>query len=507
MATDSHTPSTRVYAAALALALSVGAMSCAATIPFSPEARTARHLAALGDDPSLQADFLREMPKGGDLHLHLSGAVYAESYLRWAQEDGLCVRRAPLGLSVDCDASHGDSPITEALHADQNLYGQLIDALSMRGYDPSGPPGYTHFFDTFSRFDARRTRNGDALAEVRSRLARQNTWYAEVMQSFGVASVARAAASVPWNANLALTAEAIDAQPLREWVSRARQQLDEEEHRAREVLRCDRADRDPGCDVTIRYIVSMFRTMSPSEVLAQTLAATALVETDPRVVAINLVAPEHHPLSLRHYHDHMRAVGYVTRQGTRIAVSLHAGELTPSLVPPEDTAFHVFEAVTIAGARRIGHGSDIAWEHNAAETLAVMARRGVAIEHCLTSAAVILGLDGRNYPFGLYRRAGVAQVLATDDEGVARSDLTREYLRALRTWNLGYRDLKALAREALERSFLRGESLWSGRTGHFRRECSATLDARECVTALGQSERAREQLRLERAFRHFESHW
>ena len=31
------------------------------------------------------------MPKGGDLHNHLSGAIYAESYLRWAADDQLCL--------------------------------------------------------------------------------------------------------------------------------------------------------------------------------------------------------------------------------------------------------------------------------------------------------------------------------------------------------------------------------------------------------------------------------
>ena len=34
---------------------------------------------------------LQRMPKGGDLHNHLSGAVYAESYLRWAAQDGKCI--------------------------------------------------------------------------------------------------------------------------------------------------------------------------------------------------------------------------------------------------------------------------------------------------------------------------------------------------------------------------------------------------------------------------------
>ena len=35
--------------------------------------------------------FLQNFPKGGDLHSHLSGAVYAESYLELASERDLCV--------------------------------------------------------------------------------------------------------------------------------------------------------------------------------------------------------------------------------------------------------------------------------------------------------------------------------------------------------------------------------------------------------------------------------
>lgn len=31
------------------------------------------------------------MPKGGDLHIHLSGAVYAESWIKEGIEDQLCV--------------------------------------------------------------------------------------------------------------------------------------------------------------------------------------------------------------------------------------------------------------------------------------------------------------------------------------------------------------------------------------------------------------------------------
>ncbi len=53
---------------------------------------TAQYFATLRDDhPALRA-FLYRMPKGADLHVHLSGAVYAEPLIGWAAREGLCVR-------------------------------------------------------------------------------------------------------------------------------------------------------------------------------------------------------------------------------------------------------------------------------------------------------------------------------------------------------------------------------------------------------------------------------
>jgi len=51
--------------------------------------------------------------------------------------------------------------------------------------------------------------------------------------------------------------------------------------------------------------------------------------------------------------------------------------------------------------------------------------------------------------------------LSTDDEGVSRIDITREYVRAALDYHLSYQDLKQLARTGMEHSFLPGESLWA----------------------------------------------
>src|SRR5262245_40584397 len=53
--------------------------------------RTAQALKRIRSGPLALRDFLKRMPKGADLHSHLSGAVYAETHIRDAMEDGLCV--------------------------------------------------------------------------------------------------------------------------------------------------------------------------------------------------------------------------------------------------------------------------------------------------------------------------------------------------------------------------------------------------------------------------------
>ena len=279
----------------------------------------------------------------------------------------------------------------------------------------------------------------------------------------------------------------------------------------REVLRCGQPNEDPGCRVVVRYIVQVLRTVPREEVFAQIAAAVKVVQGDPRVVALNLVAPEDDPVARRDYDVHMRAVAHLTERGTLVPVTLHAGELTPALVPPEDAGFHITDAVRVAGARRIGHGTDIAWERDAHAVLREMAQRRVAVEVCPASAEGILGVRGREHPFALYREAGVPMTLCTDDEGVSRSDLTREYLRARSWWGLDWATLKSLARNALIHAFVAGDPLWRDDHGGRVDACAAEMgdapEGRACVELLARSDRARAQWTFDVAMRRFEARW
>ena len=61
----------------------------------SNEAQTERYFESIRSNPNAVLAFLREMPKGGDLHNHLVGAIYAESFIEWAAARRVCVWTPP----------------------------------------------------------------------------------------------------------------------------------------------------------------------------------------------------------------------------------------------------------------------------------------------------------------------------------------------------------------------------------------------------------------------------
>jgi len=83
-----------------------------------------------------------------------------------------------------------------------------------------------------------------------------------------------------------------------------------------------------------------------------------------------------------------------------------------------------------------------------------MAARHVAVEICLSSNDLILGVSGDEHPLNAYLKRGVPVTIATDDEGVSRSEISREYLKAAGEQGLGYLQLKAIARNGLKYAFV-----------------------------------------------------
>lgn len=467
--------------------------------------------------PAELTAFLRAMPKGGDLHNHLSGAVYAESYLDWARAENLCVDRSALALrDPPCRPLLGTIPLEDVLSGKAGpdlTRDRLIDALSVRNYEIYGRSGHDQFFATFGAFDAAGNgQSGGMLAEVMQRAAAQNISYLELMMSPGMSAARNLATALTWNDDLATLRAQLSDTSLDAIVTETRAEIDTMEAEARRILDCAGA-RPAACDVTVRYQAQVIRIFPPQQVFAQTIFGFLLVQADPRVAGVNFVAPEDNPVTLSDYGKQMASVAFARTELPAVSVSLHAGELTIGLVPPKDLRFHIRDAIHVAGANRIGHGVDLLYENAPYALMDDMVARDILVEINLTSNAVILGVAGKDHPFETYLAAGVPLTLSTDDEGVSRIDLTHEYTRATRTYDLGYPVLKQFARNSLSYAFLSGERLWdNAATGTLVEACRADSPGAEsptpaCTEFLAGSEKARLQWKLEQNFTRFEENW
>jgi adenosine deaminase len=438
---------------ALAAAL-LAASELAAVQPQAPaaEAATARYFSSIRAEPSHLLAFLNQMPKGGDLHNHLSGAIYAESYLRWAAEDNQCLATATMTIvDAPCDSSAGLPTVSEVLR-NATLFNQAVDAMSMRHWNPA-LNGHDHFFAAFAKFGPPSDKTGHMLAEVAARAADERVSYLELMLTpNGAGAIARGRAA-GFDPDFGRLRDRLIAGGFQEVVTEARRRIDVAEARQRELLRCEAADADPGCKVTIRYISQAGRAGVPEQVFAQLVAGFEMATQDPRFVGINLVQPEDDPNAVRDFSLQMRMIDFLHGKYPKVQIALHAGELVEGLVPPEALRFHIRDSVRIGHARRIGHGGGVMYEDDALELLREMAAKRILVEVALSSNDLILGIKGRRHPLAMYLKYGVPVALVTDDAGVARSSLTLEFRKAVEEQGIDYRTLKRMVQNSLEYSF------------------------------------------------------
>ncbi len=481
-----------------------------------PELRTSRYLNAVRYDRARLREFLAQLPKGADLHNHLSGAVPTETLIALAVKDHLCIdtalsraQAAPARRGDRCPA--GQRPAADT-RGDRDFYTQLLRAWSMQDFTPGAQSGHDHFFATFGKFSRATARKGDMLAAVAQVNARQRVHYLETLVSRQGTALEQAVDGVAYDPDLGALRRRLFTRGFSQIVTAASKETDEDIGRYRRLLRCGTPQADAGCRVTLRFDYQVGRAAPDVMVFAGLLLGFELQRRDPRYVGVNLVQPEDNRAALDGYARQMQMIRFLRSIYPGAHVTLHAGELVPGLagVTPSDLAFHVRDAVLVAGSDRIGHGVDILGERDSGALLKEMARRHVLVEVPLSSNEQILGVRGRAHPFPRLLAAGVPVALATDDPGVSRIDITHEYEVATRRYGLSYRTLKRLSRASLQHSFLPGSSLWRGRDD-YRLKAACAHDrpgdpspSARCRRIVRASAKATAQWRLERALRAFE---
>src|ERR1700756_1407601 len=169
----------------------------------TPEQKTARYLESIRNPPSLPLAFLHDMPKGGDLHNHLDGALYAEDLIDFAASDNYCVDRTTSRLLAppcdDCE-HYTPKPAIRCAYDDHILYNQIIDAWSMRNWRAGEESGHDHFFATFDKFLlASNNHTAEAVASIINRAGKEHVQCIELMHTADGRASAQLGQKLGWN--------------------------------------------------------------------------------------------------------------------------------------------------------------------------------------------------------------------------------------------------------------------------------------------------------------------
>jgi adenosine deaminase/adenosine deaminase CECR1 len=472
-----------ILPAVLALALSAAGAQAAqrkpakpATPPAAPanevlsnEALTANYYQTLISGPAPKSAeltlFFTQMPKGGDLHHHYSGALYAEQYLQFVDRMGYCVNMHTYRIETDVAViaeQRGRAPGDRTCRsgadtiADDHTYRELLQRWSSKDFHNHGalqPPPDRQFFQTFGFFNpVAGSFLNDGLRTLRQRAIEENVSYIETVfelapfvqdSGFDSAMLEQGASD----------ASLIDR--MRTWLATLEKDAKFNAGIEQYVARAKSAH--TGIDderFMLRYQAYVLRFLSPSQVFSSMVSAFRAAGQSELIVGVNIVGQESQHVSMRDYALHMKMFRFLKTRYPQVKLSLHAGELALGDVPPEGLKTHIDQALNVAGANRIGHGLDIAHEINAPVLLRALRDKDVPVEINLTSNAFISGVEGENHPITLYRKYGVPYVISTDDAGVTRHNLAGEYTLFASRYKPDYAEVKKAVYNSIRYAFL-----------------------------------------------------
>ncbi len=469
---------------------------------------------AKNSEPELIA-FMRQMPKGADLHNHLSGATYSDYILDSAEKNGLLYDLdTNVFFSPAQSSQHKNYITTEQLQSHSVYLEQFLNAYSMRGWYPNTTNGHDHFFDTFNYMGSANRSTDDMLIEVLNRNIYENVKYLELMTNslpnnyvnlfntmpadFDIKNLDTAFedAMKIVNSNQALVSSSIKGL------------LDARD----KMLKDNGLSIGAGKDIDVRYIQQLGRSTNDMRgfFISAFYSAYAL-QVDKRIAGVNIVQAEDTPYSRKYFNEEMTILDYIWKKLDKPAFTLHAGELELRGSPVEPMEDRITQTINKGHALRIGHGVAVAWENNVPKLLKEMKDKNVLVEICLSSNESILGVENNEHPFTMYRKAGVKTALCTDDEGVSRGNLTEEYVKAVQRYGLSYRELKNISRNSIEYSFLQGQSLYiNGDYTKIRKEFLGMLNVNYKITKklqdlLNANPKMEREYALERAYVTFEN--
>jgi len=193
--------------------------------------------------------------------------------------------------------------------------------------------------------------------------------------------------------------------------------------------------------VTVRFQISLLRFLPNAEDTLRRIYKFVHENSD-LFVAVNMVGREDddrgHPARF------LTTMRDLRRQYSGVNLSIHAGEVDE----PND---HVRDTLLL-GADRIGHGLNLITDD---ETMRLMRHGPYLVETNLISN-LLLGYvtDYSQHPFPEFLRTGIPVALSTDDRGMWDSTMTDEFYVAVKEFNLSWDEVKQLSRNSLQYAFV-----------------------------------------------------
>lgn len=438
------------------------------------EQLTSEYFESIKGNHAALRQFFTAMPKGGDVHNHLTGSAYAETYFELAAKKGMYVNPKTGRLYAQKPMEVETIQLSKDMDDLHNHRMALIDKWSIRNFQPYkyplGPDEY--FFGTFGLLSAL---TGDAenlaclMHELKVRAVKENVQYLEVMATSPV---------VPTNCFLDEYYDTYDEQlkecvkngtydePLKSVLNDILKLFDTNADATAEayldsIRTLDRqSNQSDHCDVDTSNVVCRYQGYSsrgsePLKVFAQLYVVhkACAKDSDNLLVGCNIVAAENGEKSMLYYRLHMEMFAALATKFHTVKTSLHAGELTLGLGRPEHLTYHIRQAVKTAKAHRIGHGVDLPFEQNSDELLKAMKEK-IPVEINLTSNEFILGVKDTEHPITLYHKAGIPIIISTDDPGILRTSLTEQYTLAALRYGFSYKEIKEFVKNSITYSFL-----------------------------------------------------
>jgi adenosine deaminase len=408
--------------------------------------------------------FFAQMPKGGDLHHHYSGSIYAEPLLAHAIAEDFYLNTQTMTVSSDKQTTP-DWVLFSTLKKNGQLdtYKQkIMHKWSVKDYNNVDYPSDKLFFESFMKFEPATKNNfGAGLLELKNRAIKENVSYIETQLSTIPCAISTDDL-IKYNAHLRKMTAGKNEKAVMQSLDSLYTIFNQKDAKkyatdfnVNFVAKMHKELKIDDSQFTMRYQNFVLRFMEPVDLFKNLVVAFMSADSSPLVAGVNIVSPEDGETSMKDYGLHMLMFKYCHSRFPKVKYTLHAGELTLGLVRPEELTWHINAAVYTAGANRIGHGVDMAYEEKSYDLMRYMAKNSIPVEINLVSNEFILKVKENRHPILLYKEFGVPIIISTDDAGILRTNMTEQYvLLAKRYKTVSYTDIKQYVYNSINYSFI-----------------------------------------------------